>query len=98
MKAAYTTHTALLLHRMTHNQSTEVRGVNTIRLQARNGFATYSFAGYFTRQGCPPTPARTPETICSFYSLPHTTQSSPTTPARKNGPRQSSAGTSTTAL
>ena len=34
MKAAYTRHTALLLHRMTHNHSLEVRQVTTIRLQA----------------------------------------------------------------
>ena len=34
MEAAYTRHTALLLHRMTHNYSTEVREVATIRLQA----------------------------------------------------------------
>ena len=34
VKAAYTRHTALLLHRMTHNHSPEVREVATIRLQA----------------------------------------------------------------
>ena len=34
VKAAYTRHTALLLHRMTHNHSPEVRVVATIRLQA----------------------------------------------------------------
>ena len=34
VKAAYTRHTALLLHRMTHNESLEVREVATIRLQA----------------------------------------------------------------
>ena len=34
MKAAYTRHTALLLHRMTHNHSSEVCEVITIRLQA----------------------------------------------------------------
>ena len=34
VKAAYTRHTALLLHRMTHNHSPEVREVTTIRLQA----------------------------------------------------------------
>ena len=34
VKAAYTRHTALLLHRMTHNHSLEVREVTTIRLQA----------------------------------------------------------------
>ena len=34
MKAAYTRHTALLLHRMTHNHSPEVREVTAIRLQA----------------------------------------------------------------
>ena len=34
LKAAYTRHTALLLHRMTHNHSPEVREVGTIRLQA----------------------------------------------------------------
>ena len=34
MKAAYTRHTALLLQRMTHNHSPEVREVATIRLQA----------------------------------------------------------------
>ena len=34
VKAAYTRHTALLLHRMTHNHSPEVRVVTTIRLQA----------------------------------------------------------------
>ena len=34
MKAAYTRHTALLLHRMNHNHSREVREVTTIRLQA----------------------------------------------------------------
>ena len=34
VKAAYTGHTALLLHRMTHNHSPEVREVATIRLQA----------------------------------------------------------------
>ena len=33
MKAAYTRHTAPLLHRMTHNHSPEVREVTTIRLQ-----------------------------------------------------------------
>ena len=33
-KAAYTRHTALLPHRMTHNHSPEVREVATIRLQA----------------------------------------------------------------
>ena len=34
VKAAYTRHTALLLHLMTHNHSPEVREVTTIRLQA----------------------------------------------------------------
>ena len=34
VKAAYTRHTALLLHRMTHNHSPEVREVTTIRLVA----------------------------------------------------------------
>ena len=34
VKAAYTRHTALLLHRMTHNHSPEVREVTAIRLQA----------------------------------------------------------------
>ena len=34
VKVAYTRHTALLLHRMTHNHSLEVREVTTIRLQA----------------------------------------------------------------
>ena len=34
VKAAYTRHTALLHHRMTHNHSPEVREVATIRLQA----------------------------------------------------------------
>ena len=34
VKAAYTRHNALLLHRMTHNYSPEVREVATIRLQA----------------------------------------------------------------
>ena len=34
VKAAYTRHTALLLHRMTHHHSPEVREVTTIRLQA----------------------------------------------------------------
>ena len=34
VKAAYTRRTALLLHRMTHNHSPEVREVATIRLQA----------------------------------------------------------------
>ena len=34
VKAAYTGHTALLLHRMTHNHSPEVREVATIRFQA----------------------------------------------------------------
>ena len=34
VKAAYTRHTALLLHRITHNHSPEVREVTTIRLQA----------------------------------------------------------------
>ena len=34
VKAAYTRHTALLLHRMTDNQSTQVRKVATIRLEA----------------------------------------------------------------
>ena len=34
VEAAYTRHTALLLHRMTHNHSPEVREVATIRLQA----------------------------------------------------------------
>ena len=34
VKAAYSRHTALLLHRMTHNHSPEVREVATIRLQA----------------------------------------------------------------
>ena len=34
VKAAYTRHTALLLHRMTHNHSPEVRKVATIRLKA----------------------------------------------------------------
>ena len=34
VKAAYTRHTALLPHRMTHNHSPEVREVTTIRLQA----------------------------------------------------------------
>ena len=34
VKAAYTRHTALLLHRMTHNHSPEVREVATIRLRA----------------------------------------------------------------
>ena len=34
MKAAYARHTALLLHRMTHNHSLEVREVATIHLQA----------------------------------------------------------------
>ena len=34
VKAAYTRHTALLLHRMTHNHSLEVREVATICLQA----------------------------------------------------------------
>ena len=34
VKAAYTRHTALLLHRMTHNHSPEVREVTTGRLQA----------------------------------------------------------------
>ena len=34
VKAAYTRHAALLLHRMTHNHLTEVREVATIRLQA----------------------------------------------------------------
>ena len=34
VKAAYTRHTALLLHRMTHNHSPEVREVATIRLQS----------------------------------------------------------------
>ena len=34
VKAAYTRYTALLLHRMTHNHSPEVREVATIRLQA----------------------------------------------------------------
>ena len=34
LKAAYTRHTALLLHRMTHNHSPEVREVATISLQA----------------------------------------------------------------
>ena len=34
VKAAYTRHTALLLHRMTHNHSQEVREVATIRLKA----------------------------------------------------------------
>ena len=34
MKAAYTRHTALLLHRMTHNHSPEVQEVTTIHLQA----------------------------------------------------------------
>ena len=34
VKVAYTRHTALLLHRMTHNHSPEVREVATIRLKA----------------------------------------------------------------
>ena len=34
VKAAYTRHTALLLHRMTHNHSPEVREFTAIRLQA----------------------------------------------------------------
>ena len=34
MKAAYTRHTALLLHRMTRNHLPEVREVTTMRLQA----------------------------------------------------------------
>ena len=34
MKAAYTRHTALPLHCMTHNHSPEVQEVATIRLQA----------------------------------------------------------------
>ena len=34
VKAAYTRHTALLLRRMTHNHSPEVREVTTVRLQA----------------------------------------------------------------
>ena len=34
VKAAYTRHTALLLHRMTHNHSPEIREVASIRLQA----------------------------------------------------------------
>ena len=34
VKAAYTRHTILLLHRITHNHSLEVREVATIRLQA----------------------------------------------------------------
>ena len=37
VKAAYTRHIALLLHRMTHNHSPEVREVATIRLQAAQG-------------------------------------------------------------
>ena len=35
VKAAYTRHTALLLHRMTHNHSPEVREVTAIRLPSR---------------------------------------------------------------
>ena len=37
VKAAYTRHTALLFHRMTHNHSPEIRKVATIRLQAAQG-------------------------------------------------------------
>ena len=55
VKAAYTRHTALLLHRMTHNHSPEVREVTTIRLQAAQWLATHARAGYSTRQACQPT-------------------------------------------
>ena len=51
VKAACTRHTALLLHRMTHNHSPEVREVATIRLQA----ATHAHAGYSNRWAYQPT-------------------------------------------
>ena len=95
VKAANTRHTALLLHRMTHNHSPEVREVVTIRLQSHNRPATDAHAGYSTRRACPPASKHACGTTCSFYSLPCTTPYSPTTHARRKDPWQSSAGTFT---
>ena len=55
VKAAYTRHTALLLHRMTHNHSPEVHEVATISSKPHNGPVTRAHAGSSTRRACPPT-------------------------------------------
>ena len=54
VKAAYTRHTALLLHCMTHNHSPEVREVATIRLQAAQR-ARNTCPRWILHQTCMPT-------------------------------------------
>ena len=95
VKAAYTGHTALLLHRMTNNHSTEVREVATIRLQAAQRARNTCPRWILHRTGMPPTSTHAYGTTCSFYSLPRTTSYSPTPHAQRKDPWRSSAGTST---
>ena len=53
MKAAYTRHTALLLDRMTHNHSPEVREVATIRLQTAQRSCNTCPRGILHQTGMP---------------------------------------------
>ena len=98
VKAAYTRHTTLLLHRMTHTRFPKVREVAIIMPQPRSGLATHAHAGYSTRWACRTNTAPKSGPIYNFCSLPHTTPSSHLTPARIKAPWQSSAETSSTTL
>ena len=95
VKAAYTRHTALLLHRMTDNHSPEVREVATIRLQAAQR-ARNTCPRCILHQTGMPTTINTHLWNLLQLHLPSPYQPySPTTRARRKGLRRSSAGTFT---
>ena len=98
MKAAYTTHSALLLHCMTYNGFQRSANLPQSDSWPRSGPATHAHTWYSTKRAWQPTPAPASGTIYNFYSLPDTTPSSPTTPARKKAPWQFSAETSSSPL
>ena len=85
VKAAYTRHTALLLHRMTHNHSPEVREVTTIRLQAAQQARNTCPRWVLHQTGMPTNKEHACGTTCSFSSHPHTTPYSQTTRTQRKG-------------
>ena len=95
VKAAYTRHTALLLHRMTHNHSPEVCEVATIRLQAAQGARNTCPRWILHQMGMSTNMDTRLWNHMQLLLSPRTTPYSPTTRARRKDPWRSSAGTST---
>ena len=95
VKAAYTRHSALLLHRMTHNNSPEVREVATIRLQAAQRARNTCPRWILHQTGMPTNKNTRPwNHLQLLLPSPHHAIL-PTTHARRKDPWWSSAGTST---